>query len=349
MKPLRYADAGVSFDAWEKTFRRIRRMVDSTRTAGALSKLGTFGGLFQVSVAYRRPVLVASADGVGTKLKVAFMARRHDTVGEDLVNHCVNDILVQGAKAMFFMDYFACGTLEPHVAEEVLKGFVRGCRREHVTLLGGETAEMPGFYAAGEYDLSGFIVGVVEKSKLLTGWKVKKGDILYGLPSTGLHTNGYSLARKIFFERAGWRISRYVPELRCTVGEALLKVHRCYEKPLRPLLEKNQVSALAHITGGGFTDNIPRILPPNCDALVDAAAWMPPAIFTLMQGIGRVGWDEMYRTFNMGIGMVAVVPSGRATMVEKHWRAANEKFYRIGKIVPGCGKVQYMGLRAKAC
>ena len=340
-KRLTYASAGVSPAAWEKTYKRIRRLVDSTRTRETLSHIGGFGGLFKMPRGSREPVLVASTDGVGTKLKIAFLMRRHDTVGEDLVNHCVNDILVQGARPLFFLDYFACGKLKPSVAADVVKGLVRACRREKISLLGGETAEMPGFYAAGEYDLAGFVVGVVEKKKLVTGARIRPGDVLCGLASTGLHTNGYSLARKVFFERAKWGVSRYVPELRATLGQALLRPHRSYAKALRRPIDMGWIKGMAHITGGGFKENLPRILPAGCCAVMDTKAWRAPPIFRLIQDIGRVSQAEMLRTFNMGLGMVAAVSPRRLSAFEAHLRRKHERFFVVGEVRRGRRGVRY--------
>jgi phosphoribosylformylglycinamidine cyclo-ligase len=334
MKPLTYASSGVSLGAWGETFKKIKPLVDATRTKHVLSRLGSFGGLFAVPKDCKDPVLVASTDGVGTKLKIAFMAGRHDTVGQCLVNHCVNDILVQGARALFFMDYFACGKLKPGVAADVIKGFALACKREGVALLGGETAEMPGFYAAGEYDLAGFVVGVAERKKMIPRG-IRAGDILYGLPSTGLHTNGYSLARKAFFDRAKWKVSRYVPELKATLGGALLAVHRPYASVLRPAMDAGLVKGLVHITGGGFQENIPRILPPDCAAFVDTRAWEIPPLFRLIERIGRVEKAEMYRTFNMGIGMVAAVSPRNIEAFEKTLTRQRERFRVIGEIRRG--------------
>jgi phosphoribosylformylglycinamidine cyclo-ligase len=302
-----YRDAGVDIDAGNETVRRITSLARSTFTPGVLSDLGSFGGLFKLNTdRYREPVLVSSADGVGTKLKVAFMTGRHDTVGADLVNHCVNDILVQGAEPLFFLDYLATGRLSPDVAEQVIAGVARGCRENGCALIGGETAEMPGFYADGEYDIAGFIVGVVEQSSVVDGRGIVPGDTLIGLPSAGLHTNGYSLARHVLFELAGLKSDSFVPELGATVGDALLAPHRSYLTVMRPLLQAGLVKGMAHITGGGITENLPRILPAGCAASIDRSTWAVPALFASIQQRGRVDVDEMYRAFNMGIGFVVV-------------------------------------------
>src|SRR5437870_2348037 len=278
-----YRQSGVDIDAGNETVRRIKSLARSTFTSGVLSEIGSFGGLFQVPGGLLEPVMVASADGVGTKLKVAFMTGRHDTIGADLVNHCVNDILVQGARPLFFLDYLATGKLSPDVAEQIVTGVARACRDNGCALLGGETAEMPGFYAAGEYDIAGFIVGVVEKSRVIDGRTVVPGDVLIGLPSAGLHTNGYSLARRVLFELAGWTADTFVAELGTTVGDALLAPHRSYLALVRPLLARQSVKGLAHITGGGITENLPRVLPEGCGAEVDVHAWSVPALFRLLQ------------------------------------------------------------------
>ena len=301
-----YRDAGVDIDAGNETVRRIRSIARSTFTPGVLSDLGSFGGLFKLNTdRYRDPVLVSSADGVGTKLKVAFMTGRHDTVGADLVNHCVNDILVQGAEPLFFLDYLATGRLSPDVAEQVIAGVARGCRENGCALIGGETAEMPGFYADGEYDIAGFIVGVVEQSSIVDGRGIVPGDALIGLPSAGLHTNGYSLARHVLFDLAGLTSDTFAPELGATIGEALLAPHRSYLAMMRPPIQAGLVKGMAHITGGGITENLPRVLPAGCAASVDRSAWAVPSIFRTIQQRGHVEIDEMYRAFNMGIGLVA--------------------------------------------
>jgi phosphoribosylformylglycinamidine cyclo-ligase len=302
-----YRDAGVDIDAGNETVRRIRSLARGTFTPGVLSDLGSFGGLFRLDLArYREPVLVSSADGVGTKLKVAFMTGRHDTVGADLVNHCVNDILVQGAEPLFFLDYLATGRLSPDVAEQVIAGIARACRENGCALIGGETAEMPGFYADGEYDLAGFIVGIVEQSAVVDGRTIAPGDAIIGLPSAGLHTNGYSLARRVLFERAGLTAESFDVEIGESVGDALLAPHRSYLAAMRPAVRAGLVKGMAHITGGGITENLPRILPDGCAARVDRSAWSVPPIFRSIQQRGQVAADEMYRVFNMGIGMAVV-------------------------------------------
>jgi phosphoribosylformylglycinamidine cyclo-ligase len=302
-----YRNSGVDIDLASETVRRIRSLAKSTFSPAVLSDIGSFGGLFELDLARcRAPVLVSSADGVGTKLKVAFMTGRHETVGADLVNHCVNDILVQGARPLFFLDYLATGRLSPAIAEQVIAGVARGCRENGCALIGGETAEMPGFYADGEYDLAGFIVGLVDRSNIVDGRGIAPGDVLIGLESAGLHTNGYSLARRILFEVLGWASDTFAPELGMTVGDALLAPHRSYLKAVTPLIEAGLVKGMAHITGGGITENVPRILPPGCEARVDRRAWPVPPMFRLLQHAGTVSDDEMFRTFNMGIGMIVV-------------------------------------------
>jgi len=338
-----YRDAGVNIDAGNETVRRIRSLARSTFTPGVLSDIGSFGGLFALDrERYREPVLVSSADGVGTKLKIAFMTGRHDTVGADLVNHCVNDILVQGAQPLFFLDYLATGRLSPAVAEAVVAGVARACRENGCALIGGETAEMPGFYSDGEYDIAGFIVGVVEKSRLVDGRGIEPGDALIGLPSSGLHTNGYSLARKICFDVAGWQPDTYVSELGSTLADALLATHRSYLPMVQPLLERGLVKGLAHITGGGMTENLPRILPEGCAAEIDLGAWQVPALFRVLEQRGNIARAEMLRTFNMGIGLIIVCAGSDAERVSGLVEAAGEPNPpRIGAIVAGTRTVRY--------
>ena len=303
-----YRTSGVDIEAGNEVVRRIKGLARGTFTPGVLSDLGSFGGLFALDPANPGgDVLVASADGVGTKLKVAFLARRHETIGEDLVNHCVNDILVQGAAPLFFLDYLATGRLAPDVAVQVVEGIARACRANGCALLGGETAEMPGFYADGEYDLAGFIVGRVARNRILDGRAVRAGDVLIGVPSSGLHTNGYSLARSIVFDVLGLRVDQIVPELGATVAEALLVPHVSYLSGLMPLVGRGLVRGMAHITGGGLTDNVPRTLPEGCEARIDRQAWDVPPLFRWLTAAGRVPEDDAYRTFNMGIGLVVIV------------------------------------------
>jgi phosphoribosylformylglycinamidine cyclo-ligase len=300
-----YKTSGVDIDAGNETVRRIRALAKGTFTPGVLSDIGSFGGLFQLPLGEAAdPVLVASADGVGTKLKLAFMSGRHDTVGQDLVNHCVNDILVQGARPLFFLDYLATGRLAPTIAEQIVSGMAVACRENGCALLGGETAEMPGFYADGEYDLAGFIVGLVDRSRIVDGCDLVPGDVLIGIPSTGLHTNGYSLARRIVFEVLKLDFDSHVPELGTSIGDALLVPHRSYLKTLQPLLDRQLVKGLAHITGGGITENLPRIVPEGCGAVIARDAWDVPPLFKFLQTGGNVPDEEMLRAFNMGVGMI---------------------------------------------
>ena len=332
-----YKGAGVDIDAGNDTVRRIRALARSTFTSGVLSEIGSFGGLFRLETGqFREPILVSSADGVGTKLKVAFLSRRHDSVGIDLVNHCVNDILVQGAEPLFFLDYLATGRLSPEVAEAVVAGMATACRDNGCALLGGETAEMPGFYSDGEYDLAGFIVGVVDRSRLVNGRAIAVGDVLVGVPSSGLHTNGYSLARRIVFDHLGMNVDTLVPELGRTIGEALLEPHRSYLPFIRPLLDGGRIKGMAHITGGGITDNLPRVLPHGTSAIVDASSWEVPAIFKWLQRNGQVPIDDMMRTFNMGIGLIIVVARDKAESLIDELAARGGREARvIGDVVAG--------------
>lgn len=303
-----YARAGVDIDAQDEALARIKRHVTSTVTPGVLSEVGSFGGLFALDVAgMEQPVLVSSADGVGTKLEVAKRAGNYGSMGIDLVNHCVNDILVQGAEPLFFLDYVGAGVLEPEAMEQLVSGVAAACRDNGMALLGGETAEMPGFYRPGDYELVGFIVGLVDRPRLLTGERIREGDILIGLPSSGLHTNGYSLARKVVFDELGLGVEDSFPGEDCTVGEILLAPHRSYLKALQPLLTEPDLHGLAHITGGGLVDNLPRVLPEGLGAAIDLGSWTPAPVFQTIAEAGEVGRDEMFRVFNMGIGMVAIV------------------------------------------
>jgi phosphoribosylformylglycinamidine cyclo-ligase len=339
-----YRQSGVDIDAGNETVRRIKTLARSTFTAGVLSEIGSFGGLFELGRdRYKEPVLVSSADGVGTKLKVAFMTGRHDTVGADLVNHCVNDILVQGAVPLFFLDYLATGRLSPDVAEQIVSGVARACRENACALIGGETAEMPGFYADGEYDIAGFIVGIVEKAKLVDGHAIAPGDVLIGLPSAGLHTNGYSLARRVLFDAAGFTPDTRVPELGVSVGDALLAPHRSYLSVVRPLLEAALVKGMAHITGGGLTENVPRMLPDGCGAEIDPRAWSIPPIFRVIEERGGIARAEMFRAFNMGIGLVVVCAAADAErVIESASRAGEPKAVRIGVVVSSDRSVTYL-------
>ncbi len=333
---MRYKDAGVDIDAGNEAVKRMKGWARQTFSPAVLADLGGFGGLFRFDVKrYRDPVLVSSIDGVGTKLKLAFLAKKHDTIGQDLVNHCVNDILVQGASPLFFMDYIGTGKIEPSVVAEVVKGLSIACKGNGCALLGGETAEMPGFYQLGEYDVAGCIVGILERGKLIDGRMIRPNDGVIGLASTGLHTNGYSLARKILFEKCKYHVDGYLPELGTTMGKALLKVHRSYLKPLTPLIERGLIKGLAHITGGGFYENIPRILPQGCRVEIRRDSWPIPALFGLLQEKGRVPEREMYRTFNMGIGMIAVVREKDKAAVLRQLGLVRQEAWEIGRVVKG--------------
>lgn len=336
-----YSDAGVDIDAQDKALNQIKKMVRNTYTDGVLSDQGAFGGMFRVPGGVKDPVLVASADGVGTKLKIAFLSGRHTTVGQDLVNHCINDILVQGARPLFFLDYMATGTLDPDVVADVIGGVATACSENGVALLGGETAEMPGFYADGEYDVAGFIVGIVDGRHILDSSAVREGDLLVGLASNGLHTNGYSLARKIIFDMMGLRWDDSVDPLQGTVADELLKIHRCYLEPVWPLVEKGRVSGLAHITGGGLTDNLPRVLPEGMKAVIKVGAWDIPPIFQILSRQGQVPDDDMWRTFNMGVGMVLIVRAKDLEGVLEHLRSADCPGFPMGHIVKGERGVEY--------
>lgn len=336
-----YADAGVNIDRANRTKQRIKYLAHKTFNKNVLSEIGGFGGLFSIPLKFQDPVLVSSVDGVGTKLKVAFEMKVHHTVGGDLVNHCVNDIAVQGAAPMFFMDYLATGKLEPEVAEKVVEGIAEACKHNGCALIGGETAEMPGFYPEGEYDLAGFIVGVVPREQIITGKNVQLGDIVLGLPSTGLHTNGYSLARKLLFEIGRYTPDTYVNEIKGKVGNELMRPHKSYWPCLRKLIDSGSVSAMAHITGGGITENLPRVLPRGTGAVIELGSWPVLPIFDHMQKLGNVSPDEMLRTFNMGLGMLLIIPSAKFKKVQSLLERAGEKAYTIGRIVKGDRKVMY--------
>ncbi|PYS67651.1 MAG: phosphoribosylformylglycinamidine cyclo-ligase, partial [Acidobacteria bacterium] len=326
MKPISYRDSGVDIDAATRATDRIKELARTTFNARTLSEIGSFGGMFDGAFPnMSQPVLVASADGVGTKLKIAFATGVHNTVGRDLVNHCVNDILVQGARPLFFLDYIATGKLSTDVVASVIEGITDGCRGNGCVLLGGETAEMPGFYQEGEYDIAGFIVGVVDRAKIIDGKSIKAGDVLLALPSVGLHTNGYSLARKLFFEVAGHSPDTVLPELQMSIGEALLQKHLSYLRPLDSLLNTGAIKGLAHITGGGLTDNIPRILPEGTAVRIQKGSWPVLPIYELMRAIGNVSDAEMYRTFNMGVGMVIVTSAEDRATVKSHLESQGER------------------------
>jgi phosphoribosylformylglycinamidine cyclo-ligase len=337
-----YADAGVDLERAKRAKQRIKYLAHKTFTKSVLSEIGSFGGMFALDKKkYKDPVLVASVDGVGTKLKVAFEMNLHHTVGTDLVNHCVNDIAVQGAAPLFFMDYFATGKLDPEVAEKVVTGIAEACKHNGCALIGGETAEMPGFYEKGDYDLAGFIVGIVEREKVITGKKVAPGDVLVGLASNGLHTNGYALARKLLFGIARYSPETYVNQIKNKVGNELMRTHKSYWPVVKKLVDAEAVSAMAHITGGGITGNLPRVLPKGTAAVIDMGSWPIQPVFTHLQHLGNIPQDEVFRTFNMGIGMILVVPPKKFAKVQSILERAGEKGYTIGRIVKGDRKVIY--------
>jgi phosphoribosylformylglycinamidine cyclo-ligase len=334
--PVTYRDAGVDIDAANEAKARIKALARGTFTDDVLTEIGGFGALFRADFgSMREPVLVSSTDGVGTKLRIAFLTGIHNTVGYDLVAHCVDDILVQGARPLFFMDYIALGKMEPAVVAQLIEGLARGCQEAGCPLIGGETAEMPGFYAPGEYDVAGFIVGVVDRARLIDGRSIRPGDVLLGLRSFGLHTNGFSLARKLFFDTAGHQVDTFVDELGGTVGEELLKPHRNYLPLLSGLLDSGQIKGLAHLTGGGFWENIPRILPPGCSVEIQEGSWPVLPVFQVLQRLGNVDHHEMYRTFNMGIGMVVIVSAEDAAEVRAHFQNLGEPWYTIGRVTEG--------------
>ena len=341
-RPITYADAGVSFAEAGRATSQIKRFAKQTFGPNVLAGIGSFGAAYALNNGdFKKPVLISSTDGVGTKLKVAFATGTHDTVGQDLVNHCVNDIAVQGARPLFFLDYFATGKLEAGVTGQVVKGLSIACRQNGCALIGGETAEMPDMYAEGEYDLAGFIVGAAERSQLLDGRKIKEGDALIGLGSTGLHTNGYSLARKLFFETARHGPDTELPGLGTTVGRELLKVHRSYLKPIQALAEKKLLRGAAHITGGGITDNTPRMLPVGLCARIKTGSWPVLAVFGVLQEIGNVPADEMLRTFNMGIGMILAVRGRSKARALRLLEELKQPAYLIGHIAKGRRRVVY--------
>ena len=332
---MRYADAGVDISLADQAKQRIRRLARHTFTRGVLTEIGAFGALYALDrKRWREPVLVASADGVGTKLKVAFATGIHSTVGADIVHHSVNDILTHGAEPLFFLDYLAMGKLDPDVVEQIVDGMSRACRAAGCALIGGETAELPGFYAPGEYDLAGFIVGVVERKRRLDPRNVRAGDVLLGLPSSGLHSNGYSLARKLIFEVAGLKPESYVAEVRNKIGAELLKPHRCYWPLLKRIVAKGWVPAMAHITGGGITANLPRALPRSLQAVVELGSWPVLPVFRYLARLGQMERDELLRTFNLGVGMILLVPPKHLKKVEVELKRRREKFYRVGRVEP---------------
>src|SRR2546422_10249905 len=335
-KSATYASAGVDIDAANRATEKIKELARATFNERTLSEIGSFGGMFDGAFpGMGQPLLVASADGVGTKLKIAFATGIHNTIGRDLVNHCVNDILVQGARPLFFLDYIATGKLAPETITSIVEGIANGCGENGCALLGGETAEMPGFYADGEYDVAGFIVGVVDREKIIDGHTITPGDIVLGLPSVGLHTNGYSLARKLFFEVTGYQAETHLDELDETIGAALLKPHVSYLSTLEGLLDTGMIKGLAHITGGGLLENIPRILPAGTSVEIKRGSWPVLPIFNLMQGLGNIEDAEMCRTFNMGLGMVVVCAGTNASLIKAHIDSCSEACYEIGRITRG--------------
>jgi phosphoribosylformylglycinamidine cyclo-ligase len=337
MTGSKYKESGVDIDASNRAKKKIAALARGTWGKEVLSEIGNFGGLFEMPKGFESPVLVSSVDGVGTKLKVAFLANRHDTVGEDLVNHCVDDILVQGAEPLFFLDYIASGVVDPEIVADVVKGIARGCAENGCALIGGETAEMPGFYGGGEYDLAGCIVGVVDRARLIDGRSIRPGDAIWAFPSSGLHTNGYSLARKIVFEEAKLSIDDEIPGTGASVREALLAVHRSYLPEIRDLRSRVEIRGLAHITGGGLLENIPRILPAGTAVEIDSSKWDLPPLFRFLKTRGGVEMEEMHRVFNMGIGMVVIVPAGADKAVASgsyRWDP-----FPIGRVIEGDRKV----------
>ncbi|MEW6456612.1 MAG: phosphoribosylformylglycinamidine cyclo-ligase [Acidobacteriota bacterium] len=338
-----YRDSGVDIDRADEAKRRIKELLKKSKLESLFGGIGKFAGFFPLNLSqFKEPVLVSSVDGVGTKLKVAFMAGIHNTVGKDLVNHCINDILTHGAFPLFFMDYISTGKMNPDVVEEIVKGIVEACKESGVYLIGGETAEMPGFYEGGEYDLAGFIVGIAEKNKIIDGSRIEEGNIIFGLPSSGLHTNGYSLARKILFEKNKFDINQEIKELNGSIKEILLKVHRNYLRVLRFSVEKNLLRGLSHITGGGFIGNIPRILPEEHYAEINLNSWKIPPIFKYLIKEANLNLEESFRTFNMGIGMIGISNEGEAEKIFSHFESINEKYFIIGKIKKGKKGVKFI-------
>ncbi len=339
---MTYADAGVDISSGDRAKERIKYLAQKTFNRNVLGGMGGFGGLFRLDMQrWKNPILVSSADGVGTKLKVAFELGLHQMVGADLVNHCVNDIAVQGATPLFFLDYLASSKLDPEVTESVVTGLAEACKANGCVLIGGETAQMPGFYTEGEYDLAGFIVGAVDRDKLVTGADIKAGDVLIGLPSTGLHTNGYSLARKLFFEVGGYKPNQYVTAIKEKAGTALMRTHRSYLAVIQKLVTAGLTAGMAHITGGGITENLPRILPKGTGAQVELGSWPVLPIFDHLRALGQVSNEEMMRTFNMGVGLIAVVPADKFARAKNLLNRAEEKFHVIGRVVKGERRVQY--------
>jgi len=333
-KRFTYKEAGVDIDIADKAKDKIKSIVRKTFTKGVLCDIGKFGGFFRFNYKdYKNPVLISSVDGVGTKLKIASLLKKYDTVGIDLVNHCVNDILVHGAKPLFFLDYIAMAKAEPNVVVDIVKGLTTACKLERCALIGGETAQMPDIYEEGDFDLVGLIVGVVEKNEIIDGRDIKIGDKIIGLPSNGLHTNGYTLVRKLFFEKKKYRVNDFIPELKTTLGRELLKPHKSYSKIIFKLIRKFTIKGIAHITGGGFLDNIPRILPKDVSVIIKKDTWRILPIFNLVRRLGNLDDLEMFRTFNMGIGMVLVVSDKESSKIISYLNEVDEKAYEIGEIV----------------
>ncbi|MDU4961589.1 MAG: phosphoribosylformylglycinamidine cyclo-ligase [Sporomusaceae bacterium] len=341
---LTYRDAGVDIDAGNRSVELMKQHVRSTYRPEVVGDIGGFGSLFALDCAkYKQPVLVSGTDGVGTKLEIAFRMGRHDTIGQDVVAMCVNDILTQGAEPLFFLDYLAVGKLEPETVATIVSGVAKACKESGCALIGGETAEMAGFYRPGEYDVAGFAVGVADRDKLITGQRIKPGDVILGLPSSGLHSNGFSLVRKICFEIKSISPATFVPELEKTLGEELLTPTRLYPRVVLPLLERFDIKGMVHITGGGFYDNIPRVLPADCSVEIDASAWTMPPVFRMLQRWGQVAWPEMFRTFNMGIGLMLFVDAAEAEQVQAQLQAAGEVCCRIGAVGAGAREVNLRG------
>lgn len=342
-KSITYAEAGVDISSADRTKDKIKFLAQKTFNRNVLGGIGGFGALYRLDLQrWKNPILVSSADGVGTKLKIAFELGQHQTVGQDLVNHCVNDIAVQGATPLFFLDYFASGKLDQKITADVIEGLALACKANGCALIGGETAQMPGFYTDGEYDLAGFIVGAVDRDKMVTGAGIKPGDVLIGLPSTGLHTNGYSLARKLFFDVAGYKPTQYVTPIKEKAGAALMKTHRSYLHIIQKLVTAGVTTGMAHITGGGITENLPRILPKNTTAQIELGSWPVLPIFEHLRELGKVEQDEMLRTFNMGIGLIAAIPAEKFKRAKNLLDRSEEKFHVIGRIVKGERRVQYI-------
>ena len=335
-----YKDSGVDIEAADQAKKKIKSLARSTFTPEVLSELGKFGGFYSLSRKYKDPVLISSTDSVGTKLKVAFMMKKHDTIGQDIVNHCVNDILVHGAKPLFFLDYIGTTNLSPVTMRDIIKGLSRGCKKAGCALIGGEMAELPGFYNPGEYDLVGFLVGVVAKNKIIDGSRIKPGDQILGLRSNGLHTNGYSLAREVIFKLGKLDVKDTPDQLKTTVGKELLKIHKSYLNPISRVLRNHQIKGMAHITGGGIAGNLVRILPENCKALIDVKSWRPNPIFDFIQKLGNIDTNEMFKVFNMGIGWIMVVSPEETAKVRKKLSQLKEKPYRIGEIKSGKREVK---------